>query len=288
MTYLKKLFPISLLLMLFISGCSSSNQAAANKDEGNKDSKDVRTVTIAFANNEAPQNYVDEKGNPAGFEVEVMKQVDKELPQYKFKYVATTDDDLLIGVQTGKYQAGTKGAFYTEERAQKYIYPKEFFGGSVTGFVVRAEDKDRIKNLENLAKTNAKLIPIAPQNAQYNIITDYNKKHPSDPINLENSENFTVMDWANWLMEKRYDAFIAIKTAFEKSVTDKDAPYKNLDGKLVFNQFTAIKTYPLFNKKEQKLADAFDSVIKKMKDDGSLNKLAVKYLGEDTIKMVEK
>ncbi|GAA3334393.1 hypothetical protein GCM10020331_102170 [Ectobacillus funiculus] len=48
-----------------------------------------------------------------------MKLVDKELPQYKFKYVATTDDDLLIGVQTGKYQAGTKGAFYTEERAKK-------------------------------------------------------------------------------------------------------------------------------------------------------------------------
>ncbi len=275
------------MLILFISGCSSSNKVSSSADEGNKGNQDVKTVTIAFANNEAPQNYEDKNGNPAGYEIEVMKLVDKELPQYKFKYVATTDDDLLIGVQTGKYQAGTKGAFYTEERAKKYIYPKEFFGGSVTGLVVRAEDKDRIKNLADLAKTNAKLIPIAPQNAQYNVITDYNKEHPDDPIKLENSENFTVLDWAAWLMEKRYDAFMAIKTAFEKSVKEQGAPYKNLDGKLVFNQFTAIKTYPLFNNKEQQLADDFDSVIKKLKEDGTLNKLAVQYLGEDTIKLVE-
>ncbi|WP_342045106.1 transporter substrate-binding domain-containing protein [Bacillus sp. OTU530] len=287
MSYFKKIFPFSLMLILFISGCSSSNKVSSSADEGNKGNQDVKTVTIAFANNEAPQNYEDKNGNPAGYEIEVMKLVDKELPQYKFKYVATTDDDLLIGVQTGKYQAGTKGAFYTEERAKKYIYPKEFFGGSVTGLVVRAEDKDRIKNLADLAKTNAKLIPIAPQNAQYNVITDYNKEHPDDPIKLENSENFTVLDWAAWLMEKRYDAFMAIKTAFEKSVKEQGAPYKNLDGKLVFNQFTAIKTYPLFNNKEQQLADDFDSVIKKLKEDGTLNKLAVQYLGEDTIKLVE-
>ena len=287
MSYFKKIFPFSLMLILFISGCSSSNKVSSSADEGNKGNQDVKTVTIAFANNEAPQNYEDKNGNPAGYEIEVMKLVDKELPQYKFKYVATTDDDLLIGVQTGKYQAGTKGAFYTEERAKKYIYPKEFFGGSVTGLVVRAEDKDRIKNLADLAKTNAKLIPIAPQNAQYNVITDYNKEHPDDPIKLENSENFTVLDWAAWLTEKRYDAFMAIKTAFEKSVKEQGAPYKNLDGKLVFNQFTAIKTYPLFNNKEQQLADDFDSVIKKLKEDGTLNKLAVQYLGEDTIKLVE-
>lgn len=287
MSYFKKIFPFSLMLILFISGCSSSNKVSSSADGGNKGSKDVKTVTIAFANNEAPQNYEDKNGNPAGYEIEVMKLVDKELPQYKFKYVATTDDDLLIGVQTGKYQAGTKGAFYTEERAKKYIYPKEFFGGSVTGLVVRAEDKDRIKNLADLAKTNAKLIPIAPQNGQYNVITDYNKEHPDDPIKLENSENFTVLDWTAWLMEKRYDAFMAIKTAFEKSVKEQGAPYKNLDGKLVFNQFTAIKTYPLFNNKEQQLADDFDSVIKKLKEDGTLNKLAVQYLGEDTIKLVK-
>ncbi|MFB9760500.1 transporter substrate-binding domain-containing protein [Ectobacillus funiculus] len=287
MSYFKKIFPFNLMLILFISGCSSSNKVSSSADEGNKGNQDVKTVTIAFANNEAPQNYEDKNGNPAGYEIEVMKLVDKELPQYKFKYVATTDDDLLIGVQTGKYQAGTKGAFYTEERAKKYIYPKEFFGGSVTGLVVRAEDKDRIKNLADLAKTNAKLIPIAPQNAQYNVITDYNKEHPDDPIKLENSENFTVLDWAAWLMEKRYDAFMAIKTAFEKSVKEQGAPYKNLDGKLVFNQFTAIKTYPLFNNKEQQLADDFDSVIKRLKEDGTLNKLAVQYLGEDTIKLVE-
>lgn len=54
-----------------------------------------------------------------------LKAIDEKLPDYKFEYTGTSDDDLLIGLESGKYDIGTKGAWYTEERAKKFIIPKE-------------------------------------------------------------------------------------------------------------------------------------------------------------------
>ena len=56
-----------------------------------------------------PYDFVNEKGESDGFEVAVMKEVAKKLPQYEFQFVPTSDDDLLIGVESGKYTVGTKG-----------------------------------------------------------------------------------------------------------------------------------------------------------------------------------
>lgn len=55
-----------------------------------------------------PISYIDDNGNPTGYDVEVMKLVDELLPDYQFEYVGTTSDDLLIGVEQGKYQVGVK------------------------------------------------------------------------------------------------------------------------------------------------------------------------------------
>ena len=54
-----------------------------------------------------------------------MKEVAKKLPQYDFKFVPTSNDDLLIGVESGKYTVGTKGIWITEPRKKKIYFPEE-------------------------------------------------------------------------------------------------------------------------------------------------------------------
>lgn len=81
--------------------------------------------------------YIDENGNPTGYDVEVMKLVDEILEDYEFEFVGTSNDDLLIGVEQGKYQVGVKNAFWTEERTAKFIFPQEFLGLSSAGLVVK-------------------------------------------------------------------------------------------------------------------------------------------------------
>ena len=42
----------------------------------------------------------------------------------------------------------------------------------------------------------------------------------------------------------------------------------------------AFPTYPLFNRQEIELADAYDKAIKNLRDQGQLDELEIKYLGE--------
>ena len=45
-----------------------------------------------------------------------------KVADYKFEYTGTSDDDLLIGLESGKYDIGTKGAWYTDERARNSLF----------------------------------------------------------------------------------------------------------------------------------------------------------------------
>ena len=175
----KKTWIIGGVAVLAIAGATILGRSLnhANDSKGSTGSNKVTTLKVAHTQNYVPYDFVDEKGESDGYEVAVLKAIDEKLPDYKFEYTGTSDDDLLIGLESGKYDIGTKGAWYTEERAKKFIIPKEPIGASIIGFTVRKEDADKYKNIDDFAKEKGKLVPISPQNAQWNVIKEYNEKH---------------------------------------------------------------------------------------------------------------
>ncbi len=251
-------------------------------------SNDVRVIQVAHTDYYRPYDFVNEKGESDGFEVAVLKAVDELLPQYEFKFHGVSDDELLIGVETGKYQVGTKGAWITEERKKKFVIPHEPIGASIIGIAYRASDKDKITGLETLATYNGegKLVPIAPQNAQYNIVQEYNQAHPDKQIKLLPSEIFEIADAYTWVLEGRYDAYFNIKLAFESNVLNEDAPYHKYADQLAYAPYKGIPTWPLFNIKEQEFADAYDGAIKTLREKGVIAELSNKYFGEDVFSFV--
>ncbi len=144
-----------------LAGCggekADKGASAAVSSNGKK------IVKIAHTAHYFPYDYVDDKNQSDGMEVAVMKEVAKKLPRYEFQYVPTSDDDLLIGVESGKYDAGTKGIWKTPAREKKYIFPENNIAASVIGVTIRSEDADKIHSLEDFAKAGKKLVPIAPR-----------------------------------------------------------------------------------------------------------------------------
>jgi L-cystine transport system substrate-binding protein len=57
---------------------------------------------------------------------------------------------------------------------------------------------------------------------------------------------------------------------------------------VVYNEFAVIKTWPLFNKKEQAFADAYDTAVKKLKDEKKTNEQSVKFYGKDLFEVLAK
>ena len=286
----KKTWIIGGGVVVALIGATVIGRSLTGDKKAKTDSGKVTTLKVAHTQNYVPYDFVDKDGKSDGYEVAVLKEIDKKLPQYKFEYTGTSDDDLLIGLESGKYDIGTKGAWYTDERAKKFIIPKDPIGASVIGFTIRKEDKDKYKNISDFAKQKGKLVPISPQNAQWNVIKDYNDKHKDQPIELTSAESFQVSDAYAWVLENRYDAYFDIKLSFEKAVTDKDGAYHQYADKLTWFPYKGIPTYPLFHRdsKNEEFSKEYTKAIKELKEDGTLEKLSKKYFGEDVFSYVDK
>ena len=258
---------------------------AASKSAKAKKSK-VRTINVAHTVTNVPYDFLDEKGNADGFEIAVLKAVDELLPEYEFKFHGVSDEELLIGTESGKYQVGTKGAWITEERKKKFLIPSNPLAASVIGIAFRAENADQIKDLESFAKFSGKLIPISPQSAQYSVIQEFNEKNPSNQIKLVPSDVFDIADSYLWVLEGRYDAYFVLKLSYEKNVLKETGPYHQFADKLAYVPYKGIPTWPLFNKKESELAAAYDKAVQTLKENGTISKLSLKYFGEDVFNFV--
>ena len=270
-----------------VVGRQLTGKTSASVDSSQSSSDKVTTLQVAHTQNYVPYDFVNDKGESDGFEVAVLKAVDDKLKNYKFEYTGTSDEDLLIGLESGKYDIGVKGAWYTEERAQKFIIPDQAIGASVIGFAIRKADENKYKDIDSFAKAGGKLVPISPQNAQYNVIQEYNKK-AKHPIDLKESENFSVADAYAWVLEGRYDAYFSIKLSFEEAVQKEDGAYHQYADQLTWFPYKGIETYPLIHKNDTNKAFAkeYDKAIKELQKDGTIAKLSEKYFGEDVFSYV--
>ena len=257
------------------AGCGSKDKSANQAGDGGK-----KVITVAHTNYYVPYDFVNEKGESDGFEVAVLKEVAKKLPQYDFKLVPTSDDDLLIGVESGKYTVGTKGIWITEPRKKKYIFPKNNIGASVIGLIVRKENTDKIKDLASFADFSGKLVPIASQDARYSVIDDFNKENPDHQIKLVPSEAFQVADAYSWVLEGRYDAYLEVELSYKNNIQKEDAPYHKFNDQLTYIRYKGIPTYPIINKNEQQFADDYDKAIEELRQEGKIAELEQQYFGE--------
>lgn len=256
-------------------GCGAKE--TATKEAEQKDG--VETITVAYRQDYPPYDYIDENGKEEGYEVAVLKEIDELLPEYEFEYVGTTDDDILIGVESGKYDVGTKGIWWTKERESSYLFPEHYIGASIIGITFRSEDADEITDLKSFAKYSGKLVPIAPQNAQYNIIQNFNEQNKDTPIELVEADQFNNADAYQWVLEGRYDAYVDIKTLYEANVESEDGEYHEYADQLAFAVYEGIPIWPLINKEDQAFADAYDKAWETLEENGTFEELSEKYFG---------
>ena len=166
-----------------------------------------------------PISWLDENGNASGYDVEVMKLVDELLPEYEFEYVGTTSDDLLIGVEQGKFQVGVKNAFWTEERTEKFIFPKNFLGLSSAGLVLKKEN-EHIKSLADFASAGYSLHQSQQIMLSIQLSMNITKQTPIIQSNWKLEMHFTV-DVVQWVNEGRVDGGVIIEGPFQKQVLDE-------------------------------------------------------------------
>ncbi|MBS0958964.1 transporter substrate-binding domain-containing protein [Leuconostoc pseudomesenteroides] len=257
-----------------------STLAVFNFNSVSADTK-PKTIKIGVRQDFYPTSYLDDKGHLKGYDIEVMKKIDKKLPQYKFKYYPVGQEALLIGLDTGKYAAAASGFYWSADREKKYLFPKENIGANTVGIVERKSTK-KIKNLQQLAQNSSlKITPISGASGIYGIVNAYNEKNPTKKINFNTGQWDASADYFKWVIQKRYDIYITNNVSW--SAVNKET---NLKEQLVYRPFTSIKTFTIFNKNNKKFAKKYDKALKTIKKtkNKQLIKLSNKYFGENIFK----
>ncbi|MDR3332987.1 MAG: transporter substrate-binding domain-containing protein [Synergistaceae bacterium] len=242
----------------------------------------ARRIQVAIKPDLYPISYIDDGGNPVGYDIEIARLIDEKLPGYEFEFVPLSQEAILVGVETGKYPVAISGFSKSPEREEKYLYPSENIGVVAFGLVVRTVDAG-IDSFEKLADSpGLKIQPVPPATSMQIIYDSYNKEHPGKTIPYALGEWPNSADTLKWIVEGRYDVALVGINEYPKLVGEL-----GYEGKLKFNVVRTITTWSLFNKGEGEFAEAYASALREIKGTGLPSELSIKYFGEDLFKYLK-
>lgn len=271
---------------LLIAGSVASVTACGSTDTGNdaKTNEDgVTKIVFAYRNTgNWPTTGEDESGNPSGYDIEVLREVDALLEDYEFEFVGTSYDDAYIGIEAGNYDAALTNAFWTEERSQKYLIPEQNLGASVLDLVVRAENSD-IKNLTDLSNSGLELAPILAGNGMYYVVKTYNEENPDAQVEITTTDDSTyVAGSVEEVVAGKYDAAIHVKASFDATVVAEDGDLHDYLDKISYSEFSLAKTYPMFSKSVgEDFLKEFNDALTQVVESGKASEYSQQFYGYD-------
>lgn len=248
--------------------------SSAKSDDNSSKSTNAKTVIFGTGSNFRPFVYQDANGDDTGYEIALIKAIDKELPQYTFKVDHYEFSNLFPALKNGKIDVIANQIESNEERRSQY----DFSEVGYTNYDLHIQSLTG--GYESLDDLKGKKVYAIPGGNAPALLEAYLKEHPgafdivygkwSDQVLLENFKNGTV------------DATLATKYSVNYSNQQLGADYKVSDSAI-----NESSTYYLFRKNdkdEAELNKSVSGVLKKFEEDGTLKKLSEKYLGGDYTK----
>ncbi len=226
-------------------------------------------------------SYIDDSGNLTGYDIEVMKAIDEKLENYVFEYDAVGQEALLTGLEAKQYVGAIGGFFWSQKRADAYLYPQNNIGASLACLQVRQEDIGKLVTLEDLYDRGGKLVPISPINGTYGVVVEYNKANPDKQIELDTIEWNSVgtEQVSQWIHDGVYDANVSLVNGWDLA---QEQGVNNFDTGIDRDQpFTYIKSYTLFAKGQEAFAEEYDNALKALLEDGTISEIYTRYNGFD-------
>lgn len=251
---------------IILTGCGKKEAAAASG---------ATKVVVGTGNAYEPYCYLDDKGNLAGYEYEVLKAVDELLPEYEFEFKTSDFANVLISLDAGKIDIGAHQYEWNKERDEKYLFGKEPYTTYITYLTV-AGDRDDIKTLDDLKGKKVK--SSSGSNSVY-ILENYNKEHADNPIKIDYVNNSTDEETVTGLLNGVWDA--TIMTSRDTQKLNKNYGNGKEAIKIAGEPIQTSSTYFVFAKDNTKLQEAVDGALKQLKENGKLAQISVDVIGGD-------
>ena len=131
---MRKTLTLLLVVGLVLLGCSSQ--------------KSANTLVVGTAADFAPLEFIDENGNFAGFDIDLMNAIAEKIG-YEVKWENADFAGLVASLQTGKYDAVISGMTITASRQEEVDFSRPYFRSDQA--VVVQESNTSILSRQDLA-----------------------------------------------------------------------------------------------------------------------------------------
>lgn len=264
---------VNVVVLAFVSAIFAVNIFAAKNEKKAK----AKTIIVGTGKIFAPFCYLDDNGNLAGYEKDVLDAVDELLPQYTFKYETFDFANILIALQAGKVDIGAHQYGKTPQREENYLFGNQPYRAAANKIVVLKSRND-ISKLEDL---HGKTVNSNTGNLVTEFLERYNKALPDNQkINvIVTPSNVPVEEKIAKIKNGTYDAVFTHNPA---DIDKWNAEYGDiLKAAGDLSKETTVYTYHVFRKNDVELRNAVDGALKKLIADGTLSKISIKALGYD-------
>lgn len=246
-----------------LSGCAPDSSSATGGPASGT------TVSVLTYNGNPPYCYLDDAGNLVGYDVDVLKAVDERLDDYSFSIDSMDFNAMITACESGSAELVSCQLVPNEDRKAKFIFCEEPFCLSPMVF---ATADPNCKTLDDMA---GKSTIATPGGYEYGMLQAYNEKYPDKALTFETVSSLTMADAFKMISTGQVDSFLCYDGTFDAVNEEVGAGLYKTDVVMCES------TYFMFNKDQTELRDAVDAVLKEMKSDGSLAKIAEQDLGTD-------
>jgi len=245
---------MSLLTLLLFTGFAAADDLQTVKEKG--------VLTMAMSGQYPPFNFVDDKNQLTGFDVEIGKEVAKRM-NVKGEPLTTAWDGIIAGLLAKKYELICGSMAITPERLKSIDFSDPYYRSGAQLFVKKGSA------VKSVAELKGKKVGVT-------LGTTYEKWVRE---NIENVDIRTYKGVPDMILEVstgRIDGFITDKIVGALAIKDKGVAIA-LAGNLLYEEKMGIA----LRQGNPELKKAIDTALAAMKEDGTYHAISMKWLGLD-------
>lgn len=272
---------LTLALVTTACGAKSSLESSASTQptEGTKaaaaaEPVKVKKIIVGTGTQFPNVAFLDSNGKLTGYDIELVKELDKRLPEYEFEFKTMDFSNLLLSLETNKIDFVAHEIEKNPEREQKYLFNNEPYAYWKTKVIV-SKDNTTIQSIDDL---KGKKALTTATSAEATILENYNKANDNaiKVVYQSGAANDTVSQ----ITSGRADAMLGAD--FLLPLIDPQSKLKAIGP--IIEEADVRFLFRKNDKDAQVLADKIDQALKALKTDGTLSKLSIQWLGGDYTK----
>jgi polar amino acid transport system substrate-binding protein len=245
---------IGLISLFLLAGPAFADDLTVVKQKGE--------ITMAMSGQYPPFNFVDDKNQLTGFDVEIGKEIAKRISVTGVP-LTTAWDGIIAGLLANKYELICGSMAITDERLKSIDFSDPYYRSGAQLFVKKDSP------LKSVSDLKGKKVGVT-------LGTTYEQWVRDNIADVDIRTYKGVPDMILEVSSGRIDAFVTDKIVGALAIKDKGVPIA-LAGDLLYEEKMGIA----MRKGNTELKGAIDTALAAMKEDGTYHDISMKWLGLD-------